>query len=57
MRNAFLPIALIIVGAGWLLKELHLFPDASWIAIIGLIVAGVLGKARVEDLLDVVAAL
>ena len=42
MRNAFLPIALIIVGTGWLLRELHLFPDASWIAIIGLIVAGLL---------------
>lgn len=42
MRNAFLPIALIVVGAGWLLKELHLFPDANWIVIFGLITAGVL---------------
>lgn len=42
MRNAFLPIALIVVGAGWLLKELHLFPDANWIVILGLISAGVL---------------
>lgn len=42
MRNAFLPIILIVVGAGWLLNELHLFPDANWIVILGLIVAGVL---------------
>lgn len=42
MRNSFLPIAMIVVGAGWLMNELRWFPDANWIVILGLIVAGVL---------------
>ncbi|MDR3410999.1 MAG: hypothetical protein P4L87_08680 [Formivibrio sp.] len=42
MRNSFFPIALIIVGSGWLLNELQLFPDANWIVILGLISAGIL---------------
>lgn len=42
MRNSFFPIALVVVGAGWLLNELHLFPEANWIVILGLASAGIL---------------
>ncbi len=42
MRNSFFPIALIVIGAGWLLNELRMFPDANWIVILGLVCAGTL---------------
>ncbi len=42
MRNSFFPIALIVIGGGWLLNELQLFPDANWIVILGLVCAGTL---------------
>lgn len=42
MRNSFFPIALIVVGAGWLVNELNILPQANWIVILGLITAGVM---------------
>lgn len=39
MRDASLPVTLIVVGAAWLLWELRLFPDIDWI-ISGAFVAG-----------------
>lgn len=42
MRNSFFPIALVVFGAGWLLNELHLVPEANWIVILGLTSAGIL---------------
>lgn len=41
MRGIFFPVALIVIGAGWLLNEINYFPSVSWIVIIGLFVAGV----------------
>ncbi|SMC24837.1 hypothetical protein SAMN02745857_01981 [Andreprevotia lacus DSM 23236] len=40
MRDTLFPIILIIFGAGWLVSELHLLPDANWIVILGLIAGG-----------------
>ncbi|KAF0814343.1 hypothetical protein IGB42_01244 [Andreprevotia sp. IGB-42] len=49
MRDTLFPIALIVVGAGWLVSELHLLPEANWIVIFGLIAAG-LGVLAVEGI-------
>ncbi|WP_051259118.1 hypothetical protein [Chitinibacter tainanensis] len=35
------PLALIVIGAGWLLHRLDVLPSVSWIIILGLITAGV----------------
>ncbi|MBE9609313.1 hypothetical protein [Chitinilyticum piscinae] len=40
MRGAFFPVVLIVLGAGWLLNELNIMPEVSWLVIIGLAVAG-----------------
>lgn len=40
MRGIVFPVALIVIGAGWLLNEMNYFPSVSWIVIIGLFVAG-----------------
>ena len=40
MRDASLPITLIIVGCAWLLWYYRLFPDIDWIIAVGLIVGG-----------------
>jgi Na+/H+ antiporter NhaB len=41
MRDASLPITLIVVGLGWLLWEYRLFPDVDWIISLGFIVSGI----------------
>jgi hypothetical protein len=41
MRDASLPVTLIVVGLGWLLWEFRLFPDVDWIIGLGFVVAGV----------------
>jgi hypothetical protein len=41
MRDAGLPITLIIVGAAWLLWYFRLFPDIDWIIAAGLTVGGI----------------
>jgi hypothetical protein len=41
MRNASLPVALIAVGAAWLLWYFRLFPDIDWIIALGLAGGGV----------------
>jgi len=41
MRDAGLPITLIIVGSAWLLWYFRLFPDIDWIIAAGLIVGGI----------------
>ena len=41
MRDASLPVTLIVVGLGWLLWEFRLFPDVDWIIGLGFIVAGI----------------
>lgn len=41
MRNALVPVALIVIGAGWLVSSLNIAPAVSWIIVLGLIVAGV----------------
>lgn len=41
MRDASIPITLIVVGTGWLLWELRLFPDVDWIIAIGFIAGGI----------------
>ena len=40
MRDASLPITLIIVGSAWLLWYYRLFPDIDWIIATGLVVGG-----------------
>jgi hypothetical protein len=40
MRDAGLPVTLIIVGSAWLLWYFRLFPDVDWIIAIGLVVGG-----------------
>jgi hypothetical protein len=42
MRDASLPVALIVVGLGWLLWEFRLFPDLDWIISLGFVIGGVL---------------
>jgi hypothetical protein len=41
MRNAGLPITLIVVGSAWLLWHFRLFPDIDWIIAAGLVAAGI----------------
>jgi hypothetical protein len=41
MRDAALPIMLIVLGAAWLLNSLHWLPDVQWLWILGLAGAGV----------------
>ena len=41
MRDASLPVTLIVVGLGWLLWEFRLFPDVDWIISLGFIAAGI----------------
>lgn len=41
MRDASIPVTLIIVGLGWLLWEYRLFPDVDWIIAIGFIAGGI----------------
>ena len=41
MRNAGLPITLIVVGSAWLLWYYRLFPDIDWIIAVGLVVGGI----------------
>ena len=40
MRDASLPVTLIVVGSAWLLWYFRLFPDIDWIIAAGLIVGG-----------------
>ena len=40
MKNASLPIVLIVIGSVWLLKSLDWMPDVYWLWIIGLAGAG-----------------
>ena len=41
MRDAALPVTLIVVGLGWLAWHFGWFPDVDWVIALGLIVAGV----------------
>ena len=41
MRDASLPVTLIVVGLGWLLWEFRLFPDVDWIIGLGFIIGGI----------------
>jgi hypothetical protein len=41
MRDAALPIILIVVGLAWLLWHFRLFPDIDWIIAAGLVAGGV----------------
>jgi hypothetical protein len=41
MRDAGLPITLIVVGSAWLLWYFRLFPDIDWLIAVGLVVAGI----------------
>jgi len=41
MRNAGLPITLIVVGSAWLLWHFRLFPDIDWIIAAGLVLGGI----------------
>jgi hypothetical protein len=41
MRNAALPITLIVVGSAWLLWYYRLFPDIDWLIAAGMVAGGV----------------
>jgi hypothetical protein len=41
MKDAALPIVLIVLGAAWLLNSLHWLPEIHWIWILGLAGAGI----------------
>ncbi|MGH8801781.1 MAG: hypothetical protein ACREX6_05740 [Casimicrobiaceae bacterium] len=41
MRDASLPVTLIVIGMGWLLWEFRLFPNVDWIISIGFAIAGI----------------
>lgn len=41
MRDAGLPITLIVVGLVWLAWHFRLFPDIDWIIAVGLIAGGI----------------
>ena len=41
MRDASLPVTLIVVGLGWLLWEFRLFPDIDWIISLGFVAGGI----------------
>jgi hypothetical protein len=40
MKDAALPVVLIVLGAAWLLNSLHWLPEIHWIWILGLAGAG-----------------
>ena len=40
MRGVIFPILLIMLGAGWLMNSLDIFPSVSWLIILGLCSAG-----------------
>jgi hypothetical protein len=40
MRDASLPVTLIVVGLAWLAWQFGWFPDVDWIIVIGLCVGG-----------------
>jgi hypothetical protein len=39
--GVWLPVALIVIGAGWLMHRLEIFPSVNWIVILALVTAGV----------------
>src|SRR5687768_13809141 len=41
MRDAALPVILIVLGTAWLLNSLHWLPDVQWLWILGLSGSGV----------------
>jgi len=41
MRDAGLPITLIVIGSAWLLWYYRLFPDIDWIIAAGLVLGGI----------------
>jgi hypothetical protein len=41
MRDAALPVTLIVVGLAWLAWQLGWFPDVDWIIAVGFIVGGI----------------
>jgi hypothetical protein len=41
MRNAGLPVTLIVVGCAWPLWYFRLFPDIDWIIAAGLVLGGI----------------
>jgi CHASE2 domain-containing sensor protein len=41
MRDAGLPITLIVIGSAWLLWYFRLFPDIDWIIAVGLVLGGI----------------
>ena len=41
MRNATLPITLILIGVVWLLVHFKLVPDRNWLIAVGLIAGGI----------------
>lgn len=41
MRDAGLPVTLIVVGLVWLAWQFRLFPDIDWVIAAGLVVGGV----------------
>jgi hypothetical protein len=41
VKDAALPVILIVLGAGWLLNSLHLLPGVHWLWILGLAGAGI----------------
>jgi hypothetical protein len=40
MRDAGLPVTLIVVGSAWLLWYFRLFPDIDWIIAVGFVLGG-----------------
>ena len=40
MKDAVVPVTLIVVGLGWLAWHFGWFPDADWVVALGFIVAG-----------------
>lgn len=41
MRDATLPVVLIVLGAAWLLNSLHWLPEVHWLWILGLAGTGI----------------
>jgi hypothetical protein len=41
MRDASIPVTLIVVGVGWLLWEYRLFPDVDWIIALCFVAGGI----------------
>ncbi|QLG87323.1 hypothetical protein HQ393_03115 [Chitinibacter bivalviorum] len=38
--GVWLPVALIVIGSGWLMHRLEIFPSVNWIVILALLVSG-----------------